>query len=92
MSAAGMEVLRKRFCVRALEEADALEAALAANDRSRLEWLAHSLAGTAGVFGYSRVSTAASALDGALARGEPDAPGRADALIEVIRQDLADHS
>jgi HPt (histidine-containing phosphotransfer) domain-containing protein len=87
-----MEALRQRFRVRALEEADQLEAAMLANDMDRVEWLAHSLAGTAGLFGYHRVGAAAAALDGAFARGDPDAPMGVSALVDVIRRDLSDHS
>lgn len=87
-----MEALRQRFRVRAVEEADQLEAAMLANDLDRLGWLAHSLAGTAGIFGYHRVSAAAAGLDGALACGDPESLKGVSALVEVIRRDLRDHS
>lgn len=89
MTADPMEALRQRFRVRALGEAAQLEAAMAANDEAALEWLAHGLAGTAGLFGYRKVGEAAAAMDSAFARGDPDAPDRTSALIEAIRRDLA---
>jgi HPt (histidine-containing phosphotransfer) domain-containing protein len=92
MTADPMEALRIRFRVRALHEADQLEAALAGNDRATLERLAHSLAGTAGLFGYRAIGEAAAAVDGAFARGDPDASGAAPDLIEAIRRELSDHS
>lgn len=87
-----MEALRRRFCARALDEADQLETALAANDRAAVERLAHSLAGTAGLFGYKEIGEAARAVDGAFARGDADASDAAPALIAAIRRDLRDHS
>ena len=81
MTADRMEALRLSFCARALEEADQLEAALAANDRVVIERLAHTLAGTAGLFGYQRIGAAARAVDGAFARGDAAAPDAAPALI-----------
>lgn len=83
-----MEVLRRRFRARALEEADQLQAALATNDRAALERVAHGLAGTAGLFGYRAIGEAAAAVDAAFARSDPDAPDAAPALIEAIRRDL----
>lgn len=87
-----MEALRTRFRTRALDEADQLETALAGDDRATLERLAHSLAGTAGLFGYRAIGEAAAAVDGAFARGDPDAPQAAPALIEAIRRELSGHS
>lgn len=87
-----MDELRQRFRVRAVEEAAQLEAAMVTNDLARLEWLAHSLSGTAGLFGYHRVSAAAAALDGAFARGDAEAPQGVSSLVAVIRRDLSDHS
>lgn len=89
-----MDALRRRFRARALDEADQLERALAADDRLALERLAHSLAGTAGLFGYRRIGEAAAAVDGAFARHDPDAPDAAPALIRAIRSELRtdDHS
>ena len=84
-----MAALRLRFRERALADADQLEAALAANDRSQAEKVAHGLAGTAGIFGYRRISEAAAAADRAFASGRPDAASAAGALVAVVRRELA---
>lgn len=87
-----MEALRLRFCARALEEADQLETALAVNDRAATESLAHSLAGTAGLFGYTEIGEAAMTVDRAFAQGDTGAPEAVTALIKAIRRDLGDYS
>lgn len=87
-----MELLRQRYRGYALEEADQLESALAERDLAGIERIAHSLAGMAGLFGYSRVGAAAGAIDRAFARGDPDAHRSCQGLIAMIRDDLGPHS
>src|SRR5690606_26482315 len=61
-----MDELQGRFADRSAAEREELQAAWAADDRDVLKRLAHSLAGSAGLFGYPDLSNAARDLEAAL--------------------------
>lgn len=59
--------LTERFRARAAEEAAELRRALDGGDVERVRFLAHSLAGAAGTFGFTEISELARPLDEAAA-------------------------
>ena len=61
-----MGQLRSRFCARAATQRLLLTAALQSTDREEIRRLAHSLSGSAGMFGYPDVSRYARVLEQAL--------------------------
>ena len=64
-----MAELRVRFAARAAGQRAELESALAAGHRDELRRLAHSLAGSAGIFGFPQISADARALEEAVDEG-----------------------
>lgn len=66
---AQMQKMRERFRERAASDRAAVAAALDVGDHPRLLHLAHGLAGVAGIFGYSDISSHASALEDAVDGG-----------------------
>lgn len=92
MSADPLAELRPRFCERALRDANALEVALSASDPDQIEVLTHGLAGAAGLFGFTAIGVMAKSIDGRFADGEPPTSAQVEALIALIRRDLAAYS
>lgn len=80
--------LRDRFRIRALDEADAMEAALARHDWPTIEQLVHGLAGSAGVFGQAEIGAAAAMLDAGFAQEDRPAPEAIGDLVRLIRARL----
>ena len=80
--------LIERFKVRAADEAAELRLALIDGDNARVRFLAHSLAGAAGTFGFTAISDLARPLDEAAAAERPGAELQrlADPLLEAIEQ------
>lgn len=72
-SDARMEALRRRFQDRARADGAALLIALQAEDRQRLLYLAHGLAGVAGIFGHAEISAQAAAVEAGLEAGLDEA-------------------
>jgi HPt (histidine-containing phosphotransfer) domain-containing protein len=70
-----MADLRRRFAVRAYEDAARIQVAFEAGDHVEVRALAHRLAGAAGIFGFAEVGEAARALEDA-----PQDRDRIDAL------------
>jgi HPt (histidine-containing phosphotransfer) domain-containing protein len=92
---AKVEILRRQFVQRMLDDASVLQSfvdrcgapTVADAEIQALRKICHSLCGAAGVFGYSIVANAASRMSAAFASGERDgAPlaALARALIEKI--------
>ena len=94
MSVETLATLGMRFRIRALADADALEAALAqaGGAPACIEAMAHGLAGSAGMFGEPEIGEVAGALDASFAEGRPPDAAMVRALVAVIRDRLADHS
>ena len=67
-----MAELRAHFLERAAAQRAELEAALAAGEREEIRRIAHSLAGSGGVFGFPRVSEDAQAVEEAVDAGPGD--------------------
>jgi len=61
--------LRAAFRQRAARDRVILIQSLEAGDISQIEWIAHRLAGSAGMFGFSDVAEAALAIDDGFAAG-----------------------
>jgi HPt (histidine-containing phosphotransfer) domain-containing protein len=80
--------LAARFLQNAKADAATLEQALAAENFTRIEQVAHSLAGAAGIFGLTQIGTAALAIDDRFARGERPERHEVETLIARIH----DHS
>lgn len=80
--------LAARFLENAQADAAALEQALTAEDFARIEQVAHSLAGAAGIFGLTDIGAAALAIDDRFACGERPERQAVETLIGRIR----DHS
>ncbi|RYG13648.1 MAG: Hpt domain-containing protein [Caulobacteraceae bacterium] len=78
--------LRARFIQRAIVDGEALNEALEANAMDRVEPLVHGLAGSAGVFGFTEVSSAAIAIDTVFGRGETPPADQVHDLIALIRR------
>ena len=76
--------LRAEFCVRAAEDRAALAQALARGDQDTLERVAHGLAGSAGLFGFSDIGAAALAMDDGFASGRGLDAAAADRLIAAL--------
>ena len=79
--------LIEKFRRRALGEAEQLGQALAAGDRERVRFLAHSLAGAAGTFGFTELSELARPLDEAAAAGAD--PARLEELAAPLLAAIA---
>ncbi|WP_395945795.1 Hpt domain-containing protein [Brevundimonas sp.] len=77
--------LAARFMAGIQADAGALEQALADGDFDRIEHIAHSLAGAAGIFGKLELGAAALAVDDRFARGDRPAVQDVEALIALIR-------
>lgn len=80
-----MAALKARFVARAAEEVEALEAALADGEVERIGAVSHSLAGSAGLFGFPRISAAAGDIDTLYAMGEQPSEGQVRDLIALVR-------
>ncbi|HET9426809.1 MAG TPA: Hpt domain-containing protein [Allosphingosinicella sp.] len=61
-----LEALRERFIVRSRTDRIMLIKALAADDRTELQRIAHSLAGAGGLFGHPEISDSGQRLEDAL--------------------------
>lgn len=94
-----MRELRERFIERARTDRTALRAALAGGDHYAARFIAHKLAGAAGIFGLDQISVTASALERALpaadqlgespdpaVTGAPAVSAAADALLTLLDQ------
>jgi HPt (histidine-containing phosphotransfer) domain-containing protein len=90
--------LREQFMVRVITHlatlddlADRLDAAGTAADREESRWIAHSLAGAGGTFGFPVVSRHAGDLEDYLATGPENAAlaARLRTTVAAIRQDMA---
>ena len=77
-----MAALRARFAGSVGEQAERIEALLAAGDTAGLHALAHSLAGRAGLFGFAELGKIARAVDEA---DETALADRACALLAALR-------
>ena len=64
-----MAALRARFLADAAAQRAALSAALGADDRESMRWIAHGLAGRGGTFGYPELSEKAQELEEAIDTG-----------------------
>lgn len=73
--------LRIEFRQRAARDRAALIQSLAAGDIGQVEWIAHGLAGSAGMFGFSDLAEAAVAIDEAFAAGRGLDAEEADRLV-----------
>lgn len=78
--------LRARFRKRAQDDAAALRQAWRAGAQglAQVEQLAHSLAGAAGIFGYSEIGGAAVAVDARFAQGQTPDDDEIAALLAAI--------
>jgi HPt (histidine-containing phosphotransfer) domain-containing protein len=77
--------LRQRFLERARVEAGVIEQALAEGDHAALETTAHSLAGSAGLFGFSDIGRAASEIDSLYASGDQPSEAQVRALLAAMQ-------
>jgi len=84
MSDDPLAALRAEFCVRATEDRAALAQALAVGDLDRAERVAHGLAGSAGLFGFTDIGAAALAVDDGFASGRGLDAAAADRLIAAL--------
>lgn len=84
MSGDPLAALRTEFLCRAVEDRAALIDALATSDVDRMERIAHGLAGSAGLFGFSEVGAAAMAMDDGFASGRGLDSGAMDRLISAL--------
>ena len=82
-----MAGLRAKYRTRLARESEALDVAEGARDREALLRIAHGLAGSAGTFGFPRISEAAQEAEAALDLGKPD-PDVARA-VRRIRAEIA---
>ena len=80
-----MAEFHARFLVRAAEDADKIEAALADGDFTALRVICHGLSGNAGMFGFAELGSQAQAVEDTVDAGEPEASVRALAS-ELLRQ------
>ena len=76
-----MAALRARFVERAGEDRAVMSAALHAGDHAAMRRIAHSLAGNAGIFGFTEITGAARAIEDAL-----DIDTSGDALCRLCRE------
>lgn len=81
-------LLVEKFRTRAAEEGAELRLALDAGDSERVRFIAHSLAGAAGTFGFSRISELARPLDEAV--GEGCGPSELGQLAEPLLKAIAE--
>lgn len=79
-----LTALRAEFCVRAVEDRAALAQALAVGDLDRVERVAHGLAGSAGLFGFTDIGAAALAVDDGFASGRGLDAAAVDRLIASL--------
>jgi HPt (histidine-containing phosphotransfer) domain-containing protein len=84
MTSDPLAALRGDFVIRARADRADLIAALTAGDLTRIERLAHGLAGSAGIFGYAEASAAALAVDDGFASGRGLDVAAADKLIAAL--------
>jgi HPt (histidine-containing phosphotransfer) domain-containing protein len=82
-----MARLRAQYRTRLERDGEALGSAQAAGDRAALLRIAHGLAGSAGTFGYPRISEAAHEAEEALDSGGSDSD--LGALIRRIHREIA---
>ena len=82
--------LRARFLERCIGDLDRLERLMAQDtlDSEEMRFLVHSLAGTAGTFGFQEISAAASVADDALADGRAPERAEAENLAGALRRAL----
>ncbi len=78
------EGLRRRFLARSAGDLVVLSAYPDGVSREELSFVAHRLAGAAGVFGFPALSQAAAELDAALAEQAPDVPARIARLAGAL--------
>jgi HPt (histidine-containing phosphotransfer) domain-containing protein len=81
-----MEALKARFIERAAADRAALDQAWAARDDDAIRRISHSLAGNAGMFGFSDLGEAARELEEALDRTVPEdqLQAKLDAVLAKI--------
>ena len=79
-----VERLKGKFVLTAPDRATALQDANAAGDRDAILRIAHSIAGTAGMFGFDDIGRQAVDLE-AEVRGGGDVSGSVDALAGALR-------
>lgn len=84
MSDDPLAALRAEFRIRAVEDRATLEQALAVGDDDRVERVAHGLAGSAGLFGFTDIGAAALAVDEGFASGRALDAAAADRLIAAL--------
>lgn len=84
MSDDPLAVLKAEFRVRAVEDQAELEQARAVGDDDRVERVAHGLAGSAGLFGFSDIGAAALAVDDGFASGRGLDAAAVDRLIAAL--------
>jgi len=84
MSDDPLAALRAEFRIRAVEDRAALAQALAVSDLDRVERVAHGLAGSAGLFGFTDVGAAALAVDDGFASGRGLDAAAADWLVAAL--------
>ena len=87
-----MAALRLRFRERAAQESDRIRDALALGDRQTLGKSAHSLSGSAGLFGHTALGEAAEQLEIAIDEGLPTPEIDARAQLLLARLDAAGRS
>lgn len=80
-----LAALKARFVARSAEEVEALETALAEGDFERIGAVSHSLAGSAGLFGFPQISAAAGDIDTLYATGEEPTEAQVRDLIAMVR-------
>jgi HPt (histidine-containing phosphotransfer) domain-containing protein len=81
-----MAALRLRFRERAAEESERIRAALAAGDRQTVGKTAHSLSGSAGLFGHAELGDAAEQVEIAIDEDLPtrEIEARAHILLALL--------
>ncbi|HJT41576.1 MAG TPA: hypothetical protein VJ762_14700 [Sphingobium sp.] len=85
---AQLEALRRRFHARARTDSASILVALKERDREKLLYLAHGLAGIAGIFGHAEIGAQAAAVEEGLEAGLDEAglAHRALALVAALEQ------
>lgn len=79
-----MIVLRARFVARSRAEREELGTAVSRMDLPEIRRLAHGLSGSAGIFGFPEISTAAAALERAVDERSASVDSAAEALLKLL--------
>ena len=89
-----LAALKADFRLRAMRDADALQAALGQErvGDGAVERLVHGLAGSADIFGHADIGQAARAIDACFADGRQPDLESVRALSRTIRESLGRHS